>query len=75
MYSKWSGHVHEMKNENAISENQLQNTTELTTKEGMYVSRGQTIFNVVDPHHLIVVLQIRAEDIAKIKLNQDCIIF
>ena len=78
VYSKWGGHIHEMPNEretekNSMIEgnNQHQNTPELSVKEGMYVSRGQTIFNVVDPHEIVVVLQIRVEDIAKIQLNQD----
>ena len=49
---------------------QLLSTTEFSTKEGMYVTRGQTIFNIVNPHEVVVMLQIRAENISKIKLKQ-----
>ncbi len=57
---------------NAVSNNsnKLQSTSELSIKEGMYVARGQTIFNVVDPHQVVLMLQIRAEDISKVMLNQ-----
>jgi Cu(I)/Ag(I) efflux system membrane fusion protein len=76
--SKWDGHIHEMldaESNNVSSEKMnantsLQSTQELSVKEGMYVTRGQTIFNVVDPHQIVAMLQIRSEDIAKIKLNQ-----
>ncbi|CAN5474459.1 hypothetical protein BH10BAC1_BH10BAC1_20250 [soil metagenome] len=57
---------------NAVSNNsnKLQSTSELSIKEGMYVARGQTVFNVVDPHQVVLVLQIRVEDISKVILNQ-----
>lgn len=45
-------------------------TPVLTVKEGMYVTRGQTVFNLMDPHQLIAVLQVRSENIAKLQLNQ-----
>ena len=82
--SKWDGHIHEMldnevskvipdgmnSNSSSSLSKQLQSSPELSVKEGMYVTRGQTIFNVVNPHVVVVMLQIRSEDISKIKLNQ-----
>ena len=81
--SKWDGHIHEMMDqdksnlpiENMGSKNSLQSTQELSIKEGMYVTRGQTVFNVVDPHQIVAMLQIRSEDISKIKLNQEVELF
>lgn len=93
VYSKWDGHIHEMINNPALSDNNgmtameggestnpnnqntnlsnnLLQTNELSVKEGMYVSRGQTIFNIVNPHNVIAILQIRAKDISKLKINQ-----
>jgi Cu(I)/Ag(I) efflux system membrane fusion protein len=74
--SKWDGHIHEMLDNEGNNDSQgvmnkkNQATPELSVKEGMYVTRGQTVFNVVDPHQVVVMLQIRSENISKIKLNQ-----
>ena len=48
----------------------LHRTTQLSVKEGMYIRSGQTIFNVVDPQKVVVMLQIKPDDLAKIKVNQ-----
>jgi membrane fusion protein, copper/silver efflux system len=87
VYSKWSGHIHEAgnvggataagdgMNDNSTGGNSSNSestmSSELSVKEGMYVNRGQTIFNVVNPQDVVVSLQIRAEDLAKVKLNQE----
>ncbi len=85
VFSKWDGHIHEMKNTkndnsgmgmdatNPQSSSQSQNissTPPLAIKEGMYVMRGQTVFNVVDPHHVVVMLQVKAQDIPNVKVSQ-----
>lgn len=49
----------------------VKSSSELSIKEGMYILRGQTIFNVVDPHLIVAMLQINIKDIRKIKLNQE----
>jgi membrane fusion protein, copper/silver efflux system len=43
----------------------------LLVKEGMYVSKGQVVFYIVDPHKVVVMLQIKEQDIARVKLNQE----
>jgi Cu(I)/Ag(I) efflux system membrane fusion protein len=68
VYSNYSGHIHDAGN----SENGMQkpsadmnNTAQLTTealslKEGMYLQKGQTIFNVYNPDKAWVMLNIPA---------------
>ncbi len=47
VYSPYSGHVHEAGNMNASEpQNQMGITQELSIKEGMYVEKGQPIFQV-----------------------------
>jgi Cu(I)/Ag(I) efflux system membrane fusion protein len=36
----------------------------------MYVTKGQTIFNLLNPHMVLAELKINTSDISKIKLNQ-----
>src|SRR5205085_12115567 len=43
----------------------------LPVKEGMYVMMGETVFNIVDPHKVVVILQIKAEDLSKIQAGAD----
>lgn len=45
------------------------NMDELSLKEGMYVQKGQTVFNLLDPHMVLAVLKIYPDDAAKIKLH------
>lgn len=71
IYSKWSGHIHEMNTGmTAVPGTIVQSSTPLSMKEGMYVMRGQAIFNVVDPHRVVVRLQIRSRDIGLAKVGQ-----
>ena len=71
VYSNYVGHIHPVMGDmnstgmNSSAENYQENQ-ELSIKEGMYIIAGQTIFNIVDPHKLVVILQIKSEDIAKI---------
>jgi Cu(I)/Ag(I) efflux system membrane fusion protein len=46
------------------------NNLPLSIKEGMYVEKGQNIFNVVNPHQLWAIIKIDRSDIAALKLNQ-----
>ena len=42
-----------------------------SVKEGMYVMMGESIFNIVSSNRLVIVLQIRAEDISKLKTGTE----
>lgn len=75
VYSPYDGHVHDVAHSQmsgaATTEvgDYAQNTP-LAVKEGMYVEKGQTLFNVVDPHSLWAVLKIKSGDAGKIKIHQ-----
>ncbi len=71
VYSHYSGHIHEssnMDNNNAIPESPSMNeatsltTQELSLKEGMYVQRGQTVFEVYNPNKIWALLNIFPSD-------------
>lgn len=76
VYSPYNGHVHD------VSHSQMPGNTDekpqprftdnqpLAVKEGMYVEKGQTLFNVADPHHLWAILKVDRSAIAGLKLNQ-----
>jgi len=76
VYSPYDGHVHD------VAHSQMGGTTDekagsgfsnnlpLAVKEGMYVEKGQTLFNVVNPHMLWAVIKINRADMAALKLNQ-----
>lgn len=77
VYSPYEGHVHDMPHSQMAEENaapqtptDYANNLPLTIKEGMYVEKGQNLFNVVDPHMLWAVIKINAFDLAGLKLNQ-----
>lgn len=46
VYSNYSGHVHEAGGMNSSPANQMSATDELSLKEGMYVEKGQPVFQV-----------------------------
>lgn len=55
VYSPYSGHVHEAGNMNSSeSQNQVDVTQELSIKEGMYVEKGQPIFQVNNMDNVFV---------------------
>jgi Cu(I)/Ag(I) efflux system membrane fusion protein len=76
VYSPYEGHVHDMPHTQMAGSTEQQAPTDytlnmpLSIKEGMYVEKGQTLFNVVDPHMLWAVLKIRASDVTGLQLNQ-----
>ncbi|MDO3643721.1 efflux RND transporter periplasmic adaptor subunit [Mucilaginibacter sp. L3T2-6] len=76
VYSPYDGHVHDMPHSqmSGTSDNQmpldLTGNLPLSIKEGMYVEKGQTLFNVVDPHMLWAIIKVYASSIAAIKLHQ-----
>lgn len=75
VYSNYSGHVHDVahsqmggKFENMPTD-YAQNLP-LAIKEGMYIEKGQTLFNVVDPHHLWAIIKIKQADLGQLRLGQ-----
>jgi Cu(I)/Ag(I) efflux system membrane fusion protein len=81
VFSPYDGHVHDRSpSQNvAVSEiNTAQSYAEnmpLSVKEGMYVEKGQTIFNLVDPHRLWVIIKILNTDISNLKPHQSVRIY
>jgi membrane fusion protein, copper/silver efflux system len=76
VYSPYEGHVHDMPHSqmagatNAEAPSDFANNLPLSIKEGMYVEKGQNLFNVVNPHMLWAVIKIDQSAIAGLKLNQ-----
>lgn len=81
VYSPYDGHVHDVAHSQMTGSGNEQNASTgytnnlpLAVKEGTYVEKGQTIFNVVDPHRLWAVLKIDQADIGRVKIGQPVII-
>lgn len=81
VFSPYEGHIHDMQHSQSPGDKTMATEQEnytgnnsLSIKEGMYVDKGQTIFNVVNPHKLWAVIKIQNEDIANLKLHQPVII-
>jgi len=76
IYSPYEGHVHDMPHSqmagatNAEASSDFTNNLPLSIKEGMYVEKGQNLFNVVNPHMLWAVIKIDQSAITGLKLNQ-----
>ena len=58
----------------APRDGRLANNLPLSIKEGMYIEKGQNLFNVVNPHMLWAIIKIEPKDIGALKLNQPVII-
>ncbi|MBK0379232.1 efflux RND transporter periplasmic adaptor subunit [Mucilaginibacter segetis] len=74
VYSNYSGHVHDathsqMMNAGAGNNNYNQ-TTPLNLREGMYVQKGQTLFQVLDEHQVWALLKIKPADVSGIRVGQ-----
>ncbi|GAC1307481.1 MAG: efflux RND transporter periplasmic adaptor subunit [Mucilaginibacter sp.] len=75
VYSPYDGHVHDTQHsqmEGAATETaaNFSNNPPLAVKEGMFVQKGQTLFNVVDSHKLWAVIKINPSAISAVRLNQ-----
>jgi Cu(I)/Ag(I) efflux system membrane fusion protein len=75
VYSPYEGHVHDMPHQmsganDAQTPVDFANNVPLTIKEGMYVEKGQTLFNVVNPHSLWAIIKIEGPSVSGLKLNQ-----
>jgi Cu(I)/Ag(I) efflux system membrane fusion protein len=75
VYSPYDGHVHDVSHSqmSGATDTKLQESYSdnlpLAIKEGMYVEKGQTIFNVVDPHRLWAIIKINPSTVSTLKLH------
>lgn len=71
VYSNYSGHVHDAGMKHDINQNESNNTEpltqELSLKEGMYVTKGQTLFMIMNHHKVWAALQIFPNDLPSVK--------
>jgi Cu(I)/Ag(I) efflux system membrane fusion protein len=76
VYSPYEGHVHDMPHSQMAGATDIKmpsdfaNNIPLSIKEGMYVEKGQTLFNVVNPHHLWTIIKIDPSAVSALKLNR-----
>ncbi|MDB5023547.1 MAG: efflux transporter periplasmic adaptor subunit [Mucilaginibacter sp.] len=77
VYSPYEGHVHDMPHSQMAGATDREgpppdfaNNLPLSIKQGMYVQKGQNIFNVVNPHRLWAIIKIDRTAISSLKLNQ-----
>jgi Cu(I)/Ag(I) efflux system membrane fusion protein len=76
VYSPYNGHVHDTQHSQMAGDpaiempNDITANQPLTIKEGMYVTKGQTLFNVVNPHRLWAIVKIDRSSVSALKLNQ-----
>ncbi|HEX8020352.1 efflux RND transporter periplasmic adaptor subunit [Mucilaginibacter sp.] len=76
VYSAYEGHVHDMPHSQmaatvtSSAPSDIASNLPLAVKEGMYVEKGQTLFNVVNPHKLWAIIKIDRSAIGGLKLNQ-----
>lgn len=82
IYAPSSGHIHQMGNPNDLTMNVMtmdnqsngnmatQQTATFNIREGMYVKKGEAVFNIINLSDLWVILKIYPQDIGKIKVGQ-----
>lgn len=76
VYSPYEGHVHDAAHsqmsgaKEQTPDPEFTGNLPLSVKEGMFVEKGQTLFNVVDPHMLWAVIKIDRSAMSALKLNQ-----
>ncbi len=69
LLSRYSGHIHDMSGMDDVPATAF-TTPGLMIKEGMYVAKGQTLFNVLSPDNMWVLLNIYPGQQALIKKGQ-----
>ncbi len=73
VYSPFTGHLHDLIESNNASDMATMPTAtqnELAIKEGMYVKKGQGVFNIYNTNKLWVVLSIYTDKISLVKKGQ-----
>ncbi|HSZ24794.1 MAG TPA: efflux RND transporter periplasmic adaptor subunit [Cytophagaceae bacterium] len=84
VYATTGGHIHQMDNLNELTMPTMpmsnnnsgkamsgNTSAELSTREGMYVKKGESIFNIIGLSDVWVILKIYPEDVLKVKLGQE----
>lgn len=77
VYSSYSGHLHDLlgKESPEMSSMNQQPQKELLIKEGMYVQKGQAVFNVYNTNKLWVMLNVYSENQSSIAKGQKVNLF
>jgi len=74
IHSNYAGHLHQLSDTQNSTSQSMSSTNmsnqEITIKEGMYVQKGQVIFNVYDTKKIWVLLYIYPDQISMIKQGQ-----
>jgi Cu(I)/Ag(I) efflux system membrane fusion protein len=76
VYSPYSGHVHDMPHTQMAGTAEPERSSDVTSnvplsiKEGMYVTKGQNLFNVVNPHKLWALIKIDPYALGSLRLHQ-----
>jgi Cu(I)/Ag(I) efflux system membrane fusion protein len=76
VYSPYEGHVHDMPHSQMSGAPETEtpsdytNNLPLSIKEGMYVEKGQNLFNVVNPHMLWAIIKIAPSSLSGLALHQ-----
>jgi Cu(I)/Ag(I) efflux system membrane fusion protein len=80
IYAPASGHIHQMNNADELtmptmpmnnSMNQMNTSaTEFNIREGVYVKKGEAVFNIISLSQVWVILKVYPQDISKIKIGQ-----
>lgn len=77
VYSLYDGHVHDASHTQMAGPAEKNTPADFATdiplaiKEGTYVQKGQTLFNVVNPHQLWAIIKIDRSSVAGLRLNQE----
>lgn len=78
VYSPFTGHLHDLIDSNNSSDMATMPTptqNELAVKEGMYVKKGQGVFNIYNTNKLWVVLNIYTDKLSLVKQGQSVKLF
>ncbi len=78
IYAPASGHIHQMSNLDELTmpvmpmaESAVMGTAqEFNIREGIYVKKGETVFNIISLSQVWVILKIYPQDVAKLKVGQ-----
>lgn len=75
VFSPYSGHLQDLPEQNSTSMSMItSNTKDMTIKEGMYVQKGQTVFNIYSTEKVWAVLNIFSDEQNEIKIGSKVIL-
>ncbi len=81
IYAPASGHIHQMENPNELTMpvmpmgekaagGMATQPSEFNIREGMYLKKGEAVFNIISLTDLWVILKIYPQDVSKVKIGQ-----